>query len=102
MAGAARYGSDRPVIVLRGKRVNTTRGLTGETGFPPCLWRRRESNPRRRSASDQSQEDPDLAPADTGESASNEGHKQKAASADDELPFIHPEQLSVFDSLSDG
>ncbi len=61
-----------------------------------------ESNPRRRSRSDESQEDPDLATPDAGESASNEGHKQKAASADDELPSIHPGQLDVFDLLGDG
>jgi hypothetical protein len=65
-------------------------------------WRRRESNPRRRSASDDSQEDPDLARADADESASKQRHKRQAASADDELPTIHPRQLNVFDSLGDG
>ena len=38
---------------------------------------------------DEPQEDPDLAPADAGESASREGHKRDAASADHELSFIH-------------
>jgi hypothetical protein len=65
-------------------------------------WRRRESNPRRRSASDETQEDPDLASADAGQSASKERHKRQAASADDELPSIHPGQLDVFDLLGDG
>jgi hypothetical protein len=45
---------------------------------------------------------PDLASADAGESASKERHKRQAASAEDELPFIHPGQLSVFDRLGDG
>jgi hypothetical protein len=37
MADAAPHGwgSNAP-SVIRGKRVNTMRGLTGETGFPPC------------------------------------------------------------------
>jgi len=61
-----------------------------------------ESNPRRRSASDESQEDPDLASADAGESASKECHKRQAASAEAELPAIHPGQLNVFDSLGDA
>ena len=65
-------------------------------------WRRRESNPRRRSASEESQEDPDLAPADAGESASDKRHKRQAASAEDGLPSIHPGQLDVFDLLGDG
>jgi hypothetical protein len=65
-------------------------------------WRRRESNPRRQSASDESQEDPDLASADADESASRERHKPQAASAGDELPPIHPGQLDVFDLLGDG
>jgi hypothetical protein len=65
-------------------------------------WRRRESNPRRRSAPDESQEDPDLASADAGESASGERYKRQAASADDELPAIHPGQLDLFDSPGDG
>jgi hypothetical protein len=65
-------------------------------------WRRRESNPRRRSASEDSQEEPDLAPADAGESASNERHKREASGGEDELPSIHPGQLSVFDRPGDG
>ena len=65
-------------------------------------WRRRESNPRRRSASDESQEDLDLASADAGESASKERHKRHPAAADDERPSIHPGQLDVFDLLDDG
>ena len=73
------------------------KALTSENG-----WRRRESNPRRRSASEELQEDPDLAPPDAGESASNEGHNRQAASVDGELPLIHPAQLSVFDVLGDG
>jgi hypothetical protein len=65
-------------------------------------WRRRESNPRRRSASEESPEDPDLATPDADDWASKQRHKQQAASADDELPFIHPGQLNVFDLLGDG
>jgi len=53
-------------------------------------WRRRESNPRRRSASDESQEDPDLASPDADESALKALRKRQAANADDELPSIHP------------
>jgi hypothetical protein len=89
----------RSVLPLspRGRRRQTSAGGMEAAG----RWRRRESNPRRRSASDESQEDPDLARADAGESASSEGHKREAASAA-ELPFIHPGQLSVFDRLGDG
>ena len=65
-------------------------------------WRRRESNPRRRSASNESLEDPDLAPADAAESATDERHKRQAASAEDEPSSIHPGQLDVFDLLGDG
>ena len=61
-----------------------------------------ESNPRRRSASDEAQEDPDLASGDAGESASKERHKRQAASAEDEPSSIHPGQLDVFDLLGDG
>jgi hypothetical protein len=63
-------------------------------------WRRRESNPRRRSTSDDSPEDPDLATPDAARSASRQGHKQTAAEPE-ELPFIHPGQLTVFDLLGD-
>jgi hypothetical protein len=65
-------------------------------------WRRRESNPRRRTAFEESQEDPDLARADAGKSASRPRHKRRDASGEKELPFIHPGQLSVFDLLGDG
>jgi hypothetical protein len=61
-----------------------------------------ESNPRRRSASNESLEDPDLAPADAAESATDERHKRQAASAEDEPSSIHPGQLDVFDLLGDG
>jgi len=61
-----------------------------------------ESNARRLSASDKSQEDPDLAPTDAGESASDERHKRQAAGGEDEAPSIHPGQLDVFDLLGDG
>jgi len=63
--------------------------------------RRRESNPRRRSTSDESPEDPDLATPDAEQSASEQGHKKTAAEPE-ELPFIHPGQLTVFDVLGDG
>jgi len=62
----------------------------------------RESNPRQRSVSEEPQEDPDLAPPDAGESASNDDHKWQTASVDDELPSIHPAQLTVFDLRGDG
>ena len=35
------------------------------------------------------------------QSASERGHKQTAAEPE-ELPFIHPGQLTVFDVLGDG
>ena len=76
-------------------------GPTGPTAFGQPLDDG-ASNPCRRSASDESQEDPDLASADAGESASNERHEQQAAGAEDELPAIHPGQLDVFDLLGDG
>ena len=49
------------------------------TGKPDLQgrWRRRESNPRRRPASDEAQEDPDLALADAGEPASEQRHERK-------------------------
>jgi hypothetical protein len=65
-------------------------------------WRRRESNPRLRTAFEDSREDPDLARADAGKSASRPRHKRRDASGEKELPFIHPGQLSVFDLLGDG
>ena len=71
-------------------------------GFRALKWRRRESNPRRRSASDESQEDPDLASPEADESASKALRKRQAANADDELPSIHPGQLDVFELLGDG
>jgi hypothetical protein len=59
-----------------------------------------ESNPRRRSTSEDSGEDPDLATPDAEQSASEEGHKQTAKW--EERPFIHPGQLTVFDLFGDG
>jgi hypothetical protein len=70
-------------------------------GSRAVKWRRRESNPRRRSTSDESPEDPDLATPDAEQSASEHGHKPTAAEPE-ELPFIHPGQLTVFDVLGDG
>jgi hypothetical protein len=64
-------------------------------------WRRRESNPRPRTASDESPEDPDLATPGAAQSAPKPRHKHKAAGSE-ELPFIHPGQLTVFDLLGDG
>jgi hypothetical protein len=59
-----------------------------------------ESNPRRRSTSDDSPEDPDLATPDVAQLASEPSHKQ--AAEPEELPLIHPGQLTVFDVLGDG
>jgi hypothetical protein len=56
-------------------------------------------NPRRRSTSDDTPEDPDLATVDVEDSASEQSHNERAA---EELPFIHPGQLTVFDVLGDG
>ena len=57
--------------------------------------------PRRRSTSEESPEDPDLATPDAEQPASEKGHKQTAAEPE-EQPFIHPGQLTVFDVLGDG
>ena len=57
-------------------------------------------NPRRRSTSEESPEDPDLATPDAEQSASEPSHKR--AAEPEELPFIHPGQLTVFDVLGDG
>jgi hypothetical protein len=104
-AGAGSYEHrDREVVAVdRAGRLKCFNRPARRTACSSRRWRRRESNPRRRSASDESQEDPDLASADAGESASKDGHKRQAASTDDdELPAIHPGQLNVFDLLGDG
>jgi hypothetical protein len=62
--------------------------------------KRREVNPRRRSTSEESPEDPDLAIPDAEQSASEQAHKRAAEPG--EVPFIHPGQLTVFDLLGDG
>jgi hypothetical protein len=59
-----------------------------------------ESNPRRRSTSEDSPEDPDLATPDAEQSGSEQDHKQTAEQQ--ELPFIHPSQLTMFDLFGDG
>jgi hypothetical protein len=56
--------------------------------------------PRRQSTSEESPEDPDLATPDAARLASEQGHKQ--AAEPEELPFIHPGQLTMFDLLGDG
>jgi hypothetical protein len=58
-------------------------------------WRRRESNPRSQQSASDTEEDPDLASADAGETASEQRHKPGSNSS----PVIFPGQLSVFDLL---
>jgi hypothetical protein len=58
-------------------------------------WRRRESNPRSQQSASDSEEDPDLASADAGETASEPRHKPGSNSS----PVIFSGQLSVFDFL---
>jgi hypothetical protein len=55
-----------------------------------------ESNPRSEQLAADSEEDPDLASADAGETASEQPHKQGKP---DSMPPIDPGQLSVFDFL---
>jgi len=66
--------------------------------FPPLIaisWRRRESNPRSQQSATDSEENPDLASADAGETASEPRHKHGS----DSSPVICPGQLSMFDLL---
>jgi hypothetical protein len=58
-------------------------------------WRRRESNPRSQQSATDSEENPDLASADAGETASEPRHKHGS----DSSPVICPGQLSMFDLL---
>src|SRR5512132_2067475 len=75
-------------------------GTTLETELTDELerlrWRRRESNPRSEQLAEDSEEDPDLAAVDAGETASEPPHKQAEPGSP---PFIDPGQLSVFDFL---
>ena len=57
-------------------------------------WRRRESNPRSQQSASDSEEDPDLASAGAGETASERTHNV----GDPDALAVHPDQLSVFDS----
>lgn len=52
-------------------------------------------NPRSQQSAGDSEEDPDLASADAGETASEPPHKRDP----DSSPFIDPGQLTVFDLL---
>jgi hypothetical protein len=61
-------------------------------------WRRRESNPRRRSAQIDSEEDPDLVTDGAPDSTPKPGHKQlgRKGSELSDLPVIHPGQMTLF------
>jgi hypothetical protein len=67
-----------------------------------------ESNPRRRSADDDSEGDADLAPPGAAETPQKQRHKRpksarrRGASKSDELPFVHPGQLRLDDVLGGG
>jgi hypothetical protein len=67
-------------------------------------WRRRESNPRRRSVQTESEEGPDLATDGASDSASRPDHKrpERQGSEPSDLPYVHPGQMTVFDLLGDG
>lgn len=59
-------------------------------------WRRRESNPRRRSGPSESEEDADLASSGALSGAPEDGHE-----VGELLSFIHDGQLALFDLPED-